>query len=366
MTGTRFALPAYVAIEEGSRSNEFAMDEKIIDELEITIAEAGFVTAHPELHHYTSFEGLAGIYQSNTMRATHFTNLNDSTEVILFREPLTAELIKRFSALIRERQKRDRGVLLRVFKAGGVEYVSTNLAKGLANSLYQVTFEGGTSYEFCETYIASYCAHSDQPYESENGLLSQWRGYGTGGGFCIVFDTARLISMLAEEFDNWHYVRINIDSVHYAVDGEPPSSFFSGLIDCCETILTEVLNGNMEPSATDAFLPFVRGATLYKHQGFREEREVRVVAMPGSQELQSHVNAALGKTDSRPGKNVTVIEDERGKRSYISLFDGLKSELPIKRVIVGPSKNQDRNFKLAATLLPKSLRVTKSATPFMG
>jgi hypothetical protein len=233
------------------------MNEKSIEAIEVTIAEAGFATAHPELHHYTSFEGLAGIYQSNTIRATHFTNLNDSTEVILFREPLTVELEKRFDALIRERQKQDRRVLFKVFRAGGIKFVSANLAKGLANSLYQVTFEGGASFEFCDTYIASYCSHSDQPYECENGLLSQWRGYGTDGGFCVVFDTAKLISMLAEEFDRWHYVRINIASVHYATDGAPPGSLFSELVDCCETILTEVLDGNMEPAATDAFLPFV-------------------------------------------------------------------------------------------------------------
>ena len=101
--------------------------------------------------------------------------------------------------------------------------------------------------------------------------------------------------MLAEEFDRWHYVRINIDSVHYAIDGEPPSNLFSELVNCCETILTEVLSGNMEPAATDAFLPFVRGATLYKHQGFREEREVRVVAMPGSQELQDRGKRRSGE-----------------------------------------------------------------------
>ncbi len=342
------------------------MNEKSIEAIEVTIAVAGFATAHPELHHYTSFEGLAGIYQSNTLRATHFTNLNDSTEVILFREPLTAELEKRFEVLIRARQKQDRRVVFQIFKAGGIKAVSTGLAKGLASRLYQVTFEGGASFKFCDTYIASCCAHTDQSYEFENGLLSQWRGYGTGGGFCIVFDTAKLISMLAEEFDRWHYVRINIDGVHYAIDGEPPSNLFSELVNCCETILTEVLSGNMEPAATDAFLPFVGGATLYKHQGFREEREVRVVAMPGSQELQDRVNVESGETDSRPCKNVSIINDKSGKRSYISLFEELTTELPIKRVIVGPSRNQEKNFELACTLLPKGLLVTKSATPFIG
>jgi hypothetical protein len=88
--------------------------------------------------------------------------------------------------------------------------------------------------------------------------------------------------------------------------------------------------------------------------------------MPGSQELQNRVNAESGETDSRPCKNVKVINDKRGKRSYISLFEELTTELPIKRVIVGPTKSQEKNFELASALLPKGLLVTKSATPFIG
>jgi hypothetical protein len=39
-----------------------------------------------------------------------------------------------------------------------------------------------------------------------------------------------------------------------------------------------------------------------------------------------------------------MVENENGKRLYISLFDGLPTALPIKRVIVGPSRSQDKNF----------------------
>jgi hypothetical protein len=331
-----------------------------------SVADVGFAATHLELHHYTSSEGLAGIYQSNTIRATHFSELNDATEIVLFREPLTVELENRFEHLLLEKQKQDRRILSWVSQAGGIKSVSSNLAKGLANSLYQVTFEGGASYEFCDTFIGSFCAHSDQPYESKNGLLSQWRGYGIGGGFCIVFDTVKLIPMLVEESDRWHYVHINIDSVRYAVDGKPPANLFSDLIVCCETILTEVLNGNMEPSATAALVPFVKCATLFKQQGFREEREVRIVAMPGSQQLLDAVNQLSDAKDLRPCKPIDVVKNKTGKRSYISLFDGLKTGLPIKRVIVGPSRKQQKNLDWARTLLPKDLLVTASATPFIG
>ena len=80
----------------------------------------------------------------------------------------------------------------------------------------------------------------------------------------------------------------------------------------------------------------------------------------------ARINAESGETDSRPCKNVSVVNDKRGKRNYISMFEDITTELPIKRVIVGPSSSQEKSFELARTLLPKSLLVTKSATPFIG
>jgi hypothetical protein len=43
--------------------------------------------------------------------------------------------------------------------------------------------------------------------------------------------------------------------------------------------MAKVLNGE-SGSNIDLFAPFSRAATLMKHRGFREEREVRIVAMP--------------------------------------------------------------------------------------
>jgi hypothetical protein len=49
-------------------------------------AVSGLAAAHPELHHYTTFAGLKGIVESNTLWATHFLDLNDSREVFLLEE----------------------------------------------------------------------------------------------------------------------------------------------------------------------------------------------------------------------------------------------------------------------------------------
>ena len=73
--------------------------------------------------------------------------------------------------------------------------------KKLATIMYNVTF-GGTRNEpaMAEPHIVSFCTIDKTNARIANhGLLSQWRGYGAQGGYVIIFDTERLIDLLAEE-----------------------------------------------------------------------------------------------------------------------------------------------------------------------
>jgi hypothetical protein len=62
-----------------------SMEGPLIQEAVLTIADERIVLDHPELHHYTTEVGLKGIVGSNCIRATHFADLNDATEVKLLR-----------------------------------------------------------------------------------------------------------------------------------------------------------------------------------------------------------------------------------------------------------------------------------------
>jgi predicted dithiol-disulfide oxidoreductase (DUF899 family) len=121
----------------------------------------------------------------------------------------------------------------------------------------------------------------------------------------------------------------------------------------------------MTPAPDDGFAPFVIGATMFKHQGFREEREVRIVAMPGSKALFDHVRAQHNQIPQMSIKQMNTIHSSRGKRRYISLFEGNSVTLPIKRVIVGPSRHQAANVAHAQNLLGKDIAISASATPFV-
>ena len=59
------------------------MTENQTIEITPTIAHPDFMAVHPELYHYTNLDGLKGILSTKSLWATHFANLNDSTEVIL-------------------------------------------------------------------------------------------------------------------------------------------------------------------------------------------------------------------------------------------------------------------------------------------
>jgi hypothetical protein len=321
-----------------------------------------FIAAHPELHHYTTFQGLKGIVETNTIWATHYRDLNDSTEVVHLKELLVEALMHRFKKIFHDMYNRQERRGLKA-KGGGPKH----FARFLTDSLYGATFGDGASTSYIDAFITSFCTHADdKPYDRENGLLSQWRGYGADGGYCLIFDTAAICNLLAQEWavaDYWGHLHMN--KVQYAADEVSVDELFPKLMSACDQylsqILSQVLNPQAGPSPQHDPGPFVSSATLFKHRGFREEREARIVAIRSSQ--------AVREAAARLHDNFTPMPDrtrENNGRRYVPLFEGLNVKLPIKRVIVGPSRNQARNCALARELLGSATPVSCSDTPFIG
>jgi hypothetical protein len=254
----------------------------------------------------------------------------------------------------------------KVQKLGGPQKVAQELAQSFIDSLYQVTFDTDVEKRFGTPFIASFCSHvADQSYEREHGLLSQWRGYGRDGGYCIVLDTGKLIEFLSTEFSSFDYVHLNISAARYGDQNADISKLFPELVDRSEHFVSEALKGNREPSGGEGLEEFLAGATMFKHRGFHEEREVRIVAMPGSKELQTLKLHEDEKLRLRTLKTTSVPNERSGKR-HISLFEGSDAILPIKRVIVGPSRDQQGKVAKVRDLLPSNIAISMSETPFVG
>jgi hypothetical protein len=341
-------------------------------EIDFQVAAPDFATKHPELHHYTNFNGLRGIIESNTLWATHFAYLNDSSEVTLLQKPMVDTLSARALSKVKELLAGESSTLvslvqLELDRGGGASVVVPEMTKDFVGALYGAAFNATSIEPMAEPYITSFCAHAlDQTYEIANGLLSQWRAYGGQEQYCIVFDTAELIKLLLREFDSQYYVYTRLDEVHYARDDARIETIFPDLVSSSEGDLIKAMSGAPIEIAAQTLVALFSAAPRFKHQGFKEELEVRVVAIPGKQKFLERVRAEHPGQEERAVKSYRSKAGANGDRPYIALFDELGEKLPIKRIIVGPSRNQKEYLNRARQVLGEERKIDCSMTPFIG
>ncbi len=327
---------------------------------------------HPELHHYTDENGLKGILKNNELWATQYKHLNDSTEFLQLNDILVPILESRLCLLIDE-----------LFKRGGSQYLiratknqsRTSLAKQQAKAtvevFHQVTFKGGRRpFPFADPFVTSFCSHADdEEYEQKNGLLSQWNRYGGEAGFAIVFDTLLLSPFLKKEAVSHPYSFVTMLDVVYNSKRQNLSEKFKNLTDQ----LVNLVKSNLVAGKLDGALifpiydPYVHACARLKHQAFHEEREVRIIVSPNTQEFLQVIRKEEPDTviPNVPVKEILYRGDDK-KIPYIRLFDfEEKQALPIRRIIVGPHREQDNLVSMVRGLCSNRYPVVASATPFL-
>lgn len=324
--------------------------------------------AHPELHHYTDEIGLRGILNSNELWATHYTCLNDTTEVFHLRSLLIPILARRVHVFVEElKQQRGRNYRRFLKKHGMDEDIARREAQNVVDTLYEVTFKGKLHVSpFASPFIVSFCSHAaSSPYERENGILSQWNRYGGDRGFAIVFDTLALSEQLAKEAASYQYEPLSIPDVIYALSPDVIESRFKTLVDDLESWLRDFVSTG-RPDAGKLYGPFLHACTRLKHQGFREELEVRIVASPRTRELDDFIKRQEPSYEPplKPFKEILRRDDN--KIGYLRLFDYPdKTPLPIKRIIVGPHKHQRDLRIIVEELAQGRFPVACCETPFI-
>jgi hypothetical protein len=124
-------------------------------------------------------------------------------------------------------------------KTSGARGAAEGDADRLVQILYDKIFGGGLVVPF----IASFCSRvNDQLYEKNNGFLSEWRGYGKDGGFCIVLDTTALVTILDAAFNTYNWTHLRIAPVHYADGNIQVDTLFPELVERCEGFLARPLD----------------------------------------------------------------------------------------------------------------------------
>lgn len=320
---------------------------------------------YPELMHYTTLAGLRGILSSGCLWATDATYLNDSSEISHFFDERLRELIVEDARQYAIELARVPKHLAKMVSDGGIDKIVGLEVDAWYSTLRRVTLAMN------RPFLISLSGPSDERIQ-HSGLLSQWRGYGVDGGYAIVFDSQKLEAMLMAEATASQYTHVQIGDVYYhGIDPkiQPATPDIAEYEEIVHQGVRRMMRGGTA-AETDRFYEAITALScLYKHWGFWEEREVRVVVVPASQEV-----AAAGQPNAPQPKEVRFFNRGEKKIPYIELFStrnlaGPTASLPIKRVIVGPHKDREAHAALVRQELLSagySAAVTQSKIPYIG
>lgn len=319
---------------------------------------------YEELYHYTTWDGLLGILRTQTLWATHYRFLNDYSEIVLFRDKLVSLILPHVKAAYEKVLKQSPPHIVQRINQEGLKHVIQHDAEVIVDAQYRATGD--------EIYVLSFCGQHKNPYVNSNGLLSQWRGYGTGGGLAVVLNTQKLEEILEMEAKRFVYSAMHLSDLIYSDDEdrlqEELSEDLSIIADDVGQLLNPKRLSEKEKMGTlNGYLAFVNCVSRYKHCGFNEENEVRVVALPTVLN-QAYLQQAKTKGITLLPEKKRHFRDKSGQLvPYIVLFDSDDIELPIERILVGPHKDKEaRATALRVMLRNTKIEITCSDIPFVG
>jgi hypothetical protein len=312
-----------------------------IANVENVVCSVETMSRHPELYHYTKPVGFESIVGSQTLWCSHYREMLDTDELRLMRELLPGAVAPRMDAIVEKLNRKAR----RLWNASGR---GAKTARDLVNSLYGATFDGRAIYSALDAYLFSFSTHTeDTAFDREHGIQSQWDGYAGPEGYCLVFDISEVARMLGREMDARYWARLTLEPVRYT--DRPVEDIFPELVNASADTLRQFIDGVKVPEM--AVTEFLAGATLLKSAVYKSEREVRIVAIPGTakaaayaaKEYPDQFDATMPLPGIRKRPNT-------GKR-YIALFDGLGLRLPLKRIIIGPGARQEERAARVRSML---------------
>ena len=155
------------------------------------------------LFHYTTGNGFLGILCNNELWSTAYYCANDESELKAGKGALTPKFRSKTHQMIQEGDRR-----VNVFPNQDVDILD------YADKFEQMIFSFALNF-FC-VYITCFC----RPTGNEDflhGLLSQWRGYGTDGGYAIQFSRKRLMEHLSET-NKQAGLNYELQDVYYSPD----------------------------------------------------------------------------------------------------------------------------------------------------
>lgn len=311
------------------------------------------------LYHYKSWDGLKGILSSQSLWATNYQHLNDSSEIIHFKDYFV-DMVKPYVVQSLEKIiKKYPAVGEEVDKRGGIEKVAEKDSRLFVDASYEAVGEG--------IYIFSFCGPHERAQDNRNGLLSQWKGYGRDGGAALEFETKKLEDLVKKENESYLYDPLFMADVVYSDDENSVKEELGGSLTTIASVVTELMENTIKKIQLDlsrGYHPTVFCMGRYKHYSFHEENEVRIVALP-TRISDQIVQMAKNKGETL-NQEKTIEKRYGGKTPYIDLFSFDDIGLPIRRIIVGPHVDKEKRcLELKELLKDRDIEVVCSETPFV-
>ena len=251
-----------------------------------------------KLFHYTDTAGLLGIIESQQLWATHRSYLNDATEI-----NYTYDLVEKFQQILLDQNE-----------VSSFTDENSPMWK-LRDLLFRFSYRTLRLKPNPDIYISCFCENGD--------LLSQWRGYGANGsGHSIGFDGNQLKK---------NFSKYKLSKVVYSEDDqiEIIQQVFKATINSFEKLTKNMkVNEAGQLAETHAKIfekEMLYYATFFKHPTFSEENEWRLVIMQ-DEKCQSE------KIDFRAS--------QRGIIPFIKISSDTDRELPISKIIIGPTEHK--------------------------
>ena len=309
------------------------------------------------IFHYTNADGLFGILTRKEIWSTAYFTTNDESELSAVKGML-ADLCKEFTTqLVSDKH----------------EYVDLIRQHGINIFDYPKDFEEiwfDTMEETFDIYITCFCRAKSE-LEYQDGLLSQWRGYGGAGGYALQFSHSKMTNWTTRTLENKESHKYIFYDVYYSLDNPfkdivlDHKDFFQetymNYLDNVAIRLQKLENGD-EPIDSDfklvlpdAFTGPLMALLLYriltKNSHFSEERECRMTILDPPDDIEFFI---------RNGVIVPYTKTPQAPESFMDCIEG---------VIVGPGANQQVRYQGVQHLLKSldmEIEVRLSKIPYSG
>ncbi|MBI5922080.1 MAG: DUF2971 domain-containing protein [Betaproteobacteria bacterium] len=319
----------------------------------------------PLLYHYTNAAGLTGIITSQKIYATSIAYLNDAEEQIGYLKRRLPVLLSQWTLDALKSQ-----LATTPHSVECSEEEIRERAADISQRLHSGIME--LSLELDDPYIASFSAPPRT--DPNDGLLSQWRGYGQDGGYAIVFETTGIESLLELESKAFHHQTLLLCDVDYHYDGSsehgtPLPETLEDEHKVQDAIRQFVVSGARE-LLEQMYQPLVQLSIRSKHRGFQEESEVRIAALRSVPRVWREEKR---DGEARPQKELFFRPRSGLLIPYVKLFGtsnlGRNAVLPIRKVIVGPHPDKTKRRESVERLLQQhgiAADVIESSIPYLG